>query len=70
MTQFESLCDYKVVKPEPLFINKKIVSSSLIRNYLQKGDLKSDKILVENGQYKEKFKRKTIGKKLDFLQRI
>ena len=46
LTQFESLCDYKVVKPEPLFINKKIVSSSLIRNYLQKGDLKKEQNLL------------------------
>ena len=72
LTQFESLCDYKVVKPEPLFINKKIVSSSLIRNYLQKGDLKkANKILSRKWSIQGKVQKgKQLGKKLDFLQRI
>ena len=39
LIKFGTLYDYKVVKPEPLVINKKVASSSLIRNYLQKGNL-------------------------------
>ena len=42
----EKIYNYKVIKPKPLFINKKIVSSSLIRNFLQRGYLeKANKIL-------------------------
>ena len=68
LTQFESLCDYKVVKPEPLFINKKIVSSSLIRNYLQKGDLKkANKILSRKWSIQGKVQKgKQLGKKIGF----
>jgi riboflavin kinase/FMN adenylyltransferase len=36
----EKKYNYQVIKPKPLLINKKIVSSSLIRNYLEKGLLK------------------------------
>ena len=41
LIRFENLCSYKVVKPEPLLVNKKIVSSTLIRNLLQKGNLEN-----------------------------
>ena len=37
-----------MVKPQPLMANKKIASSSLIRNFLQKGELKkANRILNE-----------------------
>ncbi len=41
----EKKYNYQVIKPKPLLINKKIVSSSLIRNYLEKGLLK--KVLID-----------------------
>ena len=39
LKKHEKLFNYKVVKPEPLIKNKKTVSSSLIRNLLEKGSL-------------------------------
>ena len=39
LKKYEKLFNYKVVKPEPLIKSKKIVSSSLIRNLLEKGFL-------------------------------
>ena len=36
----EKICDYKIIKPQPLIINKKIISSTYIRSLLEKGDLK------------------------------
>ena len=37
LKKYEQLFNYKVIKPEPLIKSKKIVSSSLIRNLLEKG---------------------------------
>jgi len=59
---------YKVVKPKPLILNKKIVSSSLIRRLLEKGFLnKANKLLGRkwtiNGRVK---KGRQIGKKIGF----
>ena len=39
LTQNEKKYNYQVIKPMPLLVNKKIVSSSLIRSYLEKGFL-------------------------------
>ena len=45
----EKIYNYKVIKPKPLTKNKKIVSSSLIRNFLEKGFLeKANKLLNRN----------------------
>ena len=59
---------YKVVKPKPLILSKKIVSSSLIRRLLEKGFLnKANKLLGRkwtiNGTVK---KGRQIGKKIGF----
>jgi riboflavin kinase/FMN adenylyltransferase len=46
LIQNEKKYNYQVVKPKPLLINKKIVSSSLIRSYLEKGFLeKANRLL-------------------------
>ena len=60
--------NYKIVKPKPLFIKKKIVSSSLIRNYLQKGRLNEvNKLLNRKWSIEGKVQRgKQLGKKIGF----
>ena len=68
LIKFGTLYDYKVVKPEPLVINKKVASSSLIRNYLQKGSLKkANKMLNRNWSIHGKVQKgKQLGKKIGF----
>ena len=64
----ETRYNYQVVKPKPLLINKKIVSSSLIRSYLEKGFLeKANRLLNRkwsiNGMVQ---KGRQLGKKIGF----
>jgi len=45
----EKIYDYKIVKPQPLILSKKIISSTYIRSLLEKGDLKkTNKLLSRN----------------------
>jgi len=64
----ESLYDYKIIKPKPLLIKKKIASSSLIRICLQSGKLeKANKILKRKWSIKGKVQKgKQLGKKIGF----
>ena len=64
----ESLFNYKIVKPKPLLIKKKIVSSSLIRGYLKKGKLReANKLLNRNWSIQGNVQKgKQIGKKIGF----
>ena len=64
----EQKYNYKVVKPKPLFINKKIVSSSLIRNLLQNGNLsKANKLLNRNWSIQGIVQKgRQVGKKVGF----
>ena len=64
----ESLFNYKIVKPKPLLVKRKIVSSSLIRNYLQKGKLReANKLLNRNWSIQGNVQKgKQIGKKIGF----
>ena len=55
-----------MVKPKPLLINKKIASSSLVRNLLQKGKLeKANKILNRNWSIYGKVQKGTTRKHTD-----
>ena len=64
----ENLYNYKIIKPEPLKIKKKIASSSLIRIYLQNGKLdKANKLLNRKWSIKGKVQKgKQLGKKIGF----
>ncbi len=68
LIQNEVNFNYKVIKPQPLLINKKIVSSSLIRNFLEKGFLgKANKLLSRNWSIEGTVKKgRQIGKKIGF----
>ena len=68
LIKFEKLCGYKVINPKPLLTNKKVASSSLIRNFSQKGQLeKANKILNRNWSiYGKVQKGKQLGKKIGF----
>ena len=45
----EKIYDYKIVKPQPLILSQKVISSTYIRYLLEKGDLKkTNKLLGRN----------------------
>ena len=64
----ESVNDYKIIKPQPLLINKKIISSTLIRSFIQKGKLKkANNFLNRNWSISGKVQRgRQLGKKIGF----
>ena len=64
----EKKFNYKVIKPKPLIKKKMIVSSSLIRNYLEKGYLnKANKLLNRNWEIEGIVQRgRQLGKKIGF----
>jgi len=68
LIKYETSFGYKVIKPQPLLFNKKIASSSLIRNFLQKGELeKANRILDRKWSIYGKVQRgKQLGKKIGF----
>ncbi len=68
LKKYEQSFNYKVVKPEPLIISKKIVSSSLIRNLLEKGLLKkANTLLKRNWAIQGVVKKgRQVGKKIGF----
>ncbi len=68
LKKYEQLFNYKVVKPEPLIKSKKIVSSSLIRNLLEKGFLnKANNLLNRNWSIQGVVKKgRQVGKKMGF----
>ena len=68
LKKYEQFFNYKVVKPEPLIKSKKIVSSSLIRNLLEKGFLdKANNLLNRNWSIEGIVKKgRQLGKKIGF----
>ena len=68
LIKYEKLCKYKIIKPQPLIVKKKIISSSLIRKYLQTGKLKdANKLLKRNWSIDGKVQKgKQLGKKIGF----
>ena len=68
LIQNEAKFNYTVIKPKPLLINKKIISSSLIRGFLEKGFLyKANKLLSRNWCIEGIVKKgRQIGKTIGF----
>ncbi|MDC3042550.1 bifunctional riboflavin kinase/FAD synthetase [Candidatus Pelagibacter sp.] len=68
LIKFENLCNYKVIKPEPLIKNEKIISSSLIRNFLERGFLdEANNFLNRNWTIQGIVKKgRQVGKKIGF----
>ena len=64
----EQIYNFKVVKPKPLIVNKKMVSSSLIRSYLEKGILeKANKLLNRKWSIEGIVQKgRKVGKKIGF----
>jgi riboflavin kinase / FMN adenylyltransferase len=59
---------YKIIKPEPLNYKGKIASSTLVRNFLEKGQLdKANKLLKRNWTIVGKIEKgRKVGKKIGF----
>jgi riboflavin kinase/FMN adenylyltransferase len=68
LIQNEMKYNYQVIKPKPLLINKKIVSSSLIRNYLEDGYLeRANKLLDRKWSIDGMVQKgRQVGKKIGF----
>ena len=68
LKNYEQLCKYKIVKPQPLSIKKKIISSSLIRKYLLNGKLSdANKLLKRKWSIDGKVQKgRQLGKKIGF----
>ena len=68
LIKYEKQYNYKIVKPQPSLIKKKVISSSLIRKYLQNGKLKNaNKLLKRNWSIIGKVQKgKQLGKKIGF----
>ena len=68
LMKFENLYKYKIIKPKPLSKNKKVISSSLIRKFLQDGKLNIvNKFLDREWSIEGKvIKGRQLGKKIGF----
>ncbi len=68
LKKYEKSLNYKVIKPEPLIKSKKVVSSSLIRNLLEKGFLnRANNLLNRNWTIQGIVKKgRQVGKKIGF----
>jgi len=68
LIQNKNKYNYKVIKPKPLLINKKIVSSSLIRDYLENGHLERANKLLDRKWSIDGIvqKGRQVGKKIGF----
>jgi len=64
----EKIYDYKIVKPQPLILDKKVISSTYIRSLLEKGNLKkANKALTRNWSIEGTVQKgRQQGKKIGF----
>ena len=68
LIKYKDIFDYKIIKPQPLLAKKKVISSTLIRNFLQNGKLKkANKLLNRNWSIIGKVQKgRQLGKKFGF----
>ena len=68
LIKYESLYKYKIIKPKPLIKNKKVVSSTFIRNLIENGKLnQANKFLNREWSIEGKvIKGRQLGKKIGF----
>ena len=68
LINYEGNFGYKIIKPEPLKIKNKVVSSTLIRNFLEKGFLKNaNSVLKRNWSIIGKVEKgRQFGKRIGF----
>ena len=68
LIKHEKLYKYKIIKPNPLIIKKQVVSSSLLRKFLQDGKLNTvNKLLKRNWSIDGKVQKgRQLGKKIGF----
>ena len=68
LIKYENTFGYKIIKPEPLKNKNRIISSSLVRDLLEKGNLKkANKLLKRNWTIIGKVEQgRKIGKKIGF----
>ena len=68
LINYQTQYGYKIIKPEPLRAKNKVVSSSLIRNFLEEGFLsKANKLLKRNWCVIGKVEKgRQVGKKIGF----
>ncbi len=68
LKKYEHIFGYTLVKPTPLKENKKIISSTIIRKLLEKGQLsKANKFLKRNWEIEGKVQKgRMMGKKIGF----
>ena len=64
----EKIYDYKIIKPKPLILSQKVISSTYIRSLLEKGDLKKTNKLLRRSWSIEGIvqKGRQQGKKIGF----
>jgi riboflavin kinase / FMN adenylyltransferase len=64
----EKVYDYKIIKPQPLILSQKVISSTYIRSLLEKGDLKkTNKLLGRNWSIEGMVQKgRQEGKKIGF----
>ncbi len=68
LINYEDIYNYRIIKPQPLLIRKKVISSTLIRNLLQNGKLeKANRLLNRNWSIIGKVQKgRQLGKKFGF----
>ena len=68
LIKYEKIYNFKIIKPQPLLTRRKVISSTLIRNFLQNGKLKKvNELLNRNWSVLGKVQKgRQLGKKFGF----